>query len=190
MAPMIDNHWLLPIAAGLAAGWLYIVAYGRRRRIQVEADYLRLAADQLEAYYDAVEAFVDDPAAPADLKETILFVGEITSDRALSAVWVDKLKAVAPKLREIAKRPPASTLDGSIERLAKSRPDLVHLYVRAISAAQIAIFYRWPEFRSQAFECLPWLSIDHSAQLAATAALNETKAAKSNHFAGGMPLPA
>jgi hypothetical protein len=123
------------LAMGAASAFDRRVASHRRR-----TDLLRSAATALRDHYRALEAFVDDPDAPAILSEFLLdFSDSIDGEN----VAIDISSATTPGGRA---PPPLSPLYieivNSVDRLRDQRMDLLAFFDLAISAGMTAAFFR------------------------------------------------
>ena len=109
-----------------------------RTRIQRRRSQLANAIDLLKRHYADLQAFLDDPAAPTDLKLLLVQVSDATVDRQIS-------HNIARHLIDAPEGPEERTLLHALDDLAKDHRDLADLFARSVATGMLAMFLRWPE---------------------------------------------
>lgn len=113
----------------------------QRNRSRQRTSDLNAAASALQAHYEALEQFLSDPAAPKGLKDLLTSFSEALSDREVA-----RKVATAFRDGELFSRPPeAVSWKGDLDRLKRTRPDLVDMGARVIGTGIVVMFLRWPE---------------------------------------------
>lgn len=131
---------------------------------------LRQAADMLVLHASALETFLDDRAAPLDLKRLLIDVSDAMAN-----------PGVAQKLSEWALSRPfdrpfdsedSRAIAAALAALRASRPELVESFDTAILTGVAGASLRWPESAASFEVAFPRLAVtpNRDATIAATAA--------------------
>ncbi|MBB3771523.1 hypothetical protein FHS55_002122 [Angulomicrobium tetraedrale] len=139
--PQTFDIWTA-FAMSLLISLAWNVVTRRRARVREAVIKYDAAAANLRQHYEAMEAFVTDPAAPASAVEILLAVSDISADRDLAAKLArrlcEKKKLGAPSAEDQA-------MMADLAKLATSRPDLNEAFETALASGIVAMFLRWPE---------------------------------------------
>ncbi len=110
---------------------------------------LRTAKRSLEAHYDAVDDIVNDPALPDSAREMIVNFTEVLSNRELCRQFVSHFMSLGnAKFKE----GPTPVWAADMDKLRRSRPDLVERFRTAQSSGLVTIFLRWQDNAPKFYE--------------------------------------
>jgi len=109
----------------------------RRWRLQ-RAQNLRDATQLLREHYDTVDRFLNDPASPVRLQQNLLAWSDLWSRPGAEAALAMILAADDP-----ADEPQMQGIERELDRLSRSRPDLVAEFEAAAQTGLLAAILRW-----------------------------------------------
>ena len=112
------------------------------RRSCKRAWQLKQAAELMRQHANNLEKFLSDHGSPADLKAVLIGCSDALADEAIANELAGILLANHQNPQPIT--PDVEALVAAIEDLRGKRPDLVHVFFRAVGSGVAAALFRWP----------------------------------------------
>lgn len=161
LSPVLGALIIAAVAwyARMNANWR---AVKRTRQMEQAAEIMHEQARNLEK-------FLDDPAAPRELKRLLIEVSDAMGERDVArkiAEW-----ASSRPLDQPVDTDETRAIGEAIDFMGKTRPDLVESFGTAIFTAVVGASLQWPETAAILEQTLPRLVVTpkHNAAIAATA---------------------
>lgn len=120
--------------------FIYCIGVDMRIRANSRLSDVSHATKLLSEHYNALEKFVDDAAAPEELKDVLLQFSDAAADKEV-ALYVAREYAMGSSN---SKKDDNSSVV-ALEELHHHRPDLEQLFIRSVGTGMLAMYYRWPE---------------------------------------------
>lgn len=138
---MPDPRILAALVAILMAVGFYFLRRDRHRASAHRVARLNRVAELLSEHAVALQHFLEDTDAPAELKALLIGFSDAMEKESV-AVGMAEFFA---RLKDLSLSSEAQTLLATTAELQRTRPDLADWFARAIGTATAAGFLRWEE---------------------------------------------
>ena len=138
------SQYVMPaLIASLAVLCISRMLYPYRERLRVRARNLRAAQEALRDHLEAVATVLQDPGAPATVKQMVLLWSEIVADEeealaAMAVIESPSARQVSPEMSENVR-----TMRADLKRMRIEREDLADAWDLALGAGLAVLDLRW-----------------------------------------------
>lgn len=132
----------LALAAGAAFVQLVGLASSKVSKIRRRTDRIKIATEALQAHYTQLEEFLNDPAAPSELCDMLLWASDKVADAQAARELVQLFISTRNQPPKAASNSP---VDQALSELRRHRADLVDQFDNCLRLALAAMFLRWDD---------------------------------------------